>query len=42
VVVTAGDELRCGQVVVQVSIEGMAGSPTAEANAAADEEGQGL
>ena len=32
VVVTAGDELRCGQVVLRVSIEGMAGNPAADMN----------
>ena len=30
VVVTEGDELRCGQVVLQVSIEGRLGSPAAD------------
>ena len=38
VVVTAGDELRCGQVVLRVSIEGSTGSPAAEMNASAGEE----
>ena len=38
VVVTVGDELRCGQVVLQVSIEGSTGSPAVEMNAAAGEE----
>jgi hypothetical protein len=30
VVATTGDELRCGQVVLRVSIEGSSGSPAAE------------
>ena len=38
VVVTTGDELRCGQVVLRVSIEGCTGSPVAEMNADAGEE----
>ncbi len=33
VVVTEGDELRCGQVVLQVSIEGRLGSPAANGGA---------
>jgi pSer/pThr/pTyr-binding forkhead associated (FHA) protein len=33
VVVTEGDELRCGQVVLQVSIEGRAGSPAVNGGA---------
>ena len=40
VVVTEGDELRCGQVVLQVSIEGRMGSPAAEREAGASEEQQ--
>jgi pSer/pThr/pTyr-binding forkhead associated (FHA) protein len=38
VVVTAGDELRCGQVVLRVEIEGMAGSPAVETNVGVSEE----
>jgi pSer/pThr/pTyr-binding forkhead associated (FHA) protein len=38
VVVTAGDELRCGQVVLRVEIEGKAGSPAVETNVGASEE----
>lgn len=33
VVVTEGDELRCGQVVLQVSIEGNLGSPAVDGGA---------
>ena len=38
VVLTAGDELRCGQVVLQVAIEGCASAPDAESNTGLDEE----
>jgi pSer/pThr/pTyr-binding forkhead associated (FHA) protein len=40
VVVTEGDELRCGQVVLRVSIEGYNGSPAAETETEAGEEEQ--
>ena len=38
VVLTAGDELRCGQVVLQVAIEGQTDNPAVETIAGAGEE----
>lgn len=38
VVLTAGDELRCGQVVLRVSIEGRAGSPVGDSPPSTGEE----